>query len=299
MPDGAIKHLHIVAHAVPQDTGKLQFVGAIMDVTASRRAEEQLREAHMQLAHVTRVTTLGELTASIAHEVSQPLNAIVINGGACLRWLDHKTPQPEEVRTCVEQMVAAGQRAGEIVRRIRAFTKRARPQKTPLNLNDMINDSVSLVWHDIVCQRASLRLELASELPPLLGDKIELQQVIINLVMNGVQAMDGVSNRPHELLIESGLSEDGEQVVVSVRDSGAGIDAADAARLFEPFFTTKCEGMGMGLSICRSIVEAHGGRVWGFSNADHGATFQFSLPAVIRTFGDGAANVEFAERTLS
>lgn len=298
MPDGTVKHLHIVAHVVQQCADNPEFVGAIMDVTASRRAEEQLREARIQLAHITRVTTLGELTASIAHEVNQPLNAIVISGGACLRWLGHSTPRPDEVRACVEQMVAAGQRAGEIVMRIRAFTKRARPQKTLLNLNDLINDIVSLVRHDIVCHRVSLRLELASRLPPLLGDKIELQQVIINLVMNGVQAMDGVSDSPRELLIESRRSEDDQHIIVSIRDSGAGIDAKNAARLFEPFFTTKCEGMGMGLSICRSILEAHGGRVWGFNNADRGATFQFTLPAIVSTPGDGAARVESLEQTL-
>jgi PAS domain S-box-containing protein len=279
MPDRSVKHLHVVAHAASDEPGDLRFLGAIMDVTASRRAEEQLREAHMQLAHVTRVSTLGELSATIAHEVGQPLGAIVINGEACLRWLSHATPQTAEARACVEQMTAAGKRADEIVQRIRTLTKRAAPQKTQLELNDVINDVVSLIRHDILCRRISLRLKLASGLPPLLGDRIELQQVIINLVMNGVQAMEGVNDRPRELLIESHRDKD-EHVVVEVQDSGAGITPGNAARLFDPFFTTKRDGMGMGLSICRSIIEAHGGRVWASSNAAYGATFRCSLPSI-------------------
>jgi PAS domain S-box-containing protein len=279
MPDRSVKHLHVVAHAASDEPGDLRFLGAIMDVTAPRRAEEQLREAHAQLAHVTRVSTLGELSASIAHELGQPLGAIVTNGEACRRWLGHATPRPEEVLACVEQITAAGKRAGEIVRRVRALTKRAASQRTQLQLNDVINDVVSLIRHDILYHRISLHLELASGLPALLGDRIELQQVIINLVINGVQSMDGINDRPRELLIRSRQDED-EYVVVEVRDSGAGINPGNAAQLFEPFFTTKRDGMGMGLSICRSIIQAHGGRVWASSNAGHGATFQCSLPSI-------------------
>jgi C4-dicarboxylate-specific signal transduction histidine kinase len=252
--------------------------------TAATRAEEQLQALQVELAHATRVTTLGELSASIAHEVGQPLGAIVTTGEACLRWLGHRTPQPEEVRACVEHMIAEGRRASEIVRRIRMLTKRDTPQKTRLELNDVVNDVVSLVQREVINHRVSLRLKLASDLPALLGDRVQLQQVLINLVINGIQAMADIGEDPRELLIESHRDNDG-RVVVAVQDSGMGIDPENASRLFDAFFTTKADGMGMGLSICRSIIEAHGGRVWASKNAGHGAMFQLSLPSI----GEGAS----------
>ncbi|MGF6998324.1 trifunctional serine/threonine-protein kinase/ATP-binding protein/sensor histidine kinase [Paraburkholderia sp. GAS32] len=252
--------------------------------TAATRAEEQLQALQVELAHATRVTTLGELSASIAHEVGQPLGAIVTSGEACLRWLGHRTPQPEEVRACVEHMIAEGRRASEIVRRIRALTTKATPRKTQLELNDVVNDVVSLVQRELLNHRVSLRLKLASDLPPLLGDRVQLQQVLINLVINGIQAMADIGDDPRELLIESHRDNDGH-VVVAVQDSGPGIDPEDANRLFDAFFTTKADGMGMGLSICRSIIEAHGGQVWASNNARHGAIFQLSLPWI----GSGAS----------
>lgn len=250
--------------------------------TAAKRAEQQLQELQVELAHATRVTTLGELSASIAHEVAQPLGAIVTSGEACLRWLAHRTPQPEEVRACVEHMIAEGRRASEIVRRIRTLTRRAAPQKTRLEVNDVVNDVVCLVQREISNHRVSLRLQLATDLPPLLGDRVQLQQVLINLVINGIQAMADVADDTHELLIESRWDSDGH-VLVAVQDSGTGIDPENADRLFDAFFTTKADGMGMGLSICRSIIEAHGGRVWASNNAGHGATFQLSLPSISDT----------------
>jgi PAS domain S-box-containing protein len=245
----------------------------------AKRAEEQLLALQAELAHAARVTTLGELSASIAHEVGQPLGAIVTSGEACLRWLGHRTPQPEEVRACVELMIAEGRRASEIVLRIRSLTKGAAPQKTQLELNDVVNDVVSLVQREVLNHRVSLRLKLASDLPPLLGDRVQLQQVIINLVINGIQAMADICDEPRELTIESRRDKEGH-VVVAVQDSGPGIDLANANRLFEAFFTTKSNGMGMGLSICRSIIEAHGGQLWASSNTGRGAVFQFSLPPV-------------------
>jgi C4-dicarboxylate-specific signal transduction histidine kinase len=245
----------------------------------AKRAEEQLLALQAALAHATRVTTLGELSASIAHEVGQPLGAIVTSGEACLRWLGRRTPQPEEVRACVEHMIAEGRRASEIVLRVRSLTSRAAPQKTQLELNDVVNEVVALVQREVLHHRISLRLKLACELPPLLGDRVQLQQVLINLVINGIQAMADIGDDSRELLIESRRDKEG-YVVVAVQDSGPGIDPANADRLFEAFFTTKSHGMGMGLSICRSIIEAHGGRVWASSNAGHGATFQFSLPSI-------------------
>jgi C4-dicarboxylate-specific signal transduction histidine kinase len=238
----------------------------------------------MELAHATRVTTLGELSASIAHEVGQPLGAIVTSGEACLRWLAHDPPQPQEVRACVQHMIGEGKRASEIVRRIRTLTGKAAPRKTPLELNDVINDVVSLVRRELSSQRVSLRLELASDLPALLGDRVQLQQVLINLVMNGIQAMADIDNDSRALVIESHRDRDGH-VLVAVQDSGPGIDPDNASRLFDAFYTTKTNGMGMGLSICRSIIEAHGGQVWAVNKAGQGAMFQLRLPAI-----DGSAS---------
>jgi PAS domain S-box-containing protein len=245
----------------------------------AKRAQEQLLALQAELAHATRVTTLGELSASIAHEVGQPLSAIVTSGEACLRWLGHRTPQPEEVRACVTHMIAEGRRASAIVQHIRSLTRSAAPQKTRLELNDVINDVVLLVQREVSNRRVSLSLKLASGLPALLGDRVQLQQVLINLMMNGMQAMAEIGDDAHELLIESRRDTEGHVVVV-VQDSGSGIDPANADRLFSAFFTTKADGMGMGLSICRSIIEAHGGRLWASSHAGQGATFQFSLPSI-------------------
>jgi PAS domain S-box-containing protein len=243
------------------------------------RAEEQLVALQAELAHATRLTSLGELSASIAHEVGQPLAAIVTTGEACLRWLGNRTPQPEEVRACVELMISEGRRASEIVLRVRSLTKGDAPQKMRLDLNEVLNDVVSLVQREVLNHRVSLRLNLAAELPPVLGDRVQLQQVLINLVINAIQAMADIGDELRQLLIKSGLDEEGH-VVVAVQDSGTGIDPTNANRLFDAFFTTRPNGMGMGLSICRSIIEAHGGRVWASSNAGGGATFQFSLPSI-------------------
>ncbi|MFM0004945.1 AAA family ATPase [Paraburkholderia dipogonis] len=247
--------------------------------TAAKQAEEQLQALQVELAHATRVTTLGELSASIAHEVGQPLGAIVTSGEACLRWLGRGESQPEEVRACVQHMIGEGRRASEIVRRIRTLTRKAAPRKTPLQLNDVINDVVALVQREVLNHRVSLRLELDSGLPALLGDRVQLQQVLINLVINGIQAMADIGDDSRELRVESHRDSDGH-VVVAVQDSGPGIDPESANQLFDAFFTTKAEGMGMGLSICRSIIEAHGGQVWASNNAGHGAIFQFSLPSI-------------------
>ncbi|MFM0125957.1 AAA family ATPase [Paraburkholderia sp. RL18-101-BIB-B] len=273
-------------HRVPVMVGSAILDGSqekglafVLDLTERKRAEEQLQTLQAQLTHATRATTLGELSASVAHEVGQPLTAIVTSGEACLRWLGHRTPQPEEVRACVEHMIAEGRRAGEIVQGIRSLTKRANPQKTRLELNDVVNDVVSLVQREALNHCVSLHLKLSPDLPPFFGDRVQLQQVIINFVMNGIQAMADIGDAPRELLIES-RHENGGHVVVAVRDFGTGIDPENADRLFDAFFTTKPDGMGMGLSICRSIIEAHGGRVWASNNAGRGAVFQFSLPAI-------------------
>ena len=276
MPDGSVKHIHVVAHATSEAANGLEYVGALMDVTDAKHAEEALHQAQAELAHVTRVTTLGELTASIAHEVNQPLAAVVTNGEACLRWLGNEPPDLEEARGAVARIIRDGNRASEVVRRLRALTKKTDPQKTPLDINDVVHDVVALVQREVLSHRVRLRFNLDADLPPVFGDRVQLQQVIINLMMNGIEAMVGVTERPRELLIRSRRHEGGH-VLVAVQDSGIGINSEHLDRLFTAFFTTKTDGMGMGLSICRSIVEAHGGEMWVSPNDGPGATFQFTI----------------------
>ena len=249
------------------------------DITAEKQAEKGLAETHALLARAYRAATLGELTASIAHEVIQPLAGIVTNGEAGLRWLDRDVPQLEEVRAAIRRMICDGKRADQVIQRLRALARKVSPQAKPLDLNEVINEAVILVQREISDYRVVLQLELATDLPLVAGDRVELQQVIINLMVNGMQAMESVVDRPRDLVIKSALY-DGGAVLVSVQDSGSGIAPDDMKRLFTTFFTTKPNGMGMGLSICRSIIEAHAGRVWASNNAGPGTSFQFALPSV-------------------
>lgn len=284
MPDGSVKYLHVVAHPLRAEAGERAFVGAVMDVTAAKRAEEAVQEAQAALAHVTRMATLGELTAWITHEVNQPLTGIVTNGAACLRWLDKAPPALDEARRSVEDMISDARRASEVIHRIRALSKKTDAEKVPLDINDVIREGSRLVRREAITHGASLRLELAPELPSILGDRVQLQQVIINLVINAIQAMASVTDRPRTLLIRSQKSEDG-RVLVAVRDSGTGIEAKSVNKLFKAFFTTKPSGMGMGLSICRTIIEAHSGQVSAANNSGPGATFQLILPSRSLTSG--------------
>ncbi len=277
MPDGSVKYVHATAHAVTDASGGIEFVGAVTDVTARKRAEEELHEAQAGLAHATRVMALAELAASIAHEVNQPLAAVVANAAACLRWLDRETPNLEEARGTVRSIIKDGSRAGEVIQRVRALVNKTADQKAPLHINEVVNEVITLVQHELFSHRVSLRLELAAALPLVLADRIQLQQVILNLVINGIEAMQAVTNRPRELVIRT-HQDKAHQILVTVKDCGVGIAAENADRLFNPFFTTKSGGMGMGLSICRSIVDAHEGRLSAFGNVGPGATFQFTLP---------------------
>jgi PAS domain S-box-containing protein len=264
----------------PRDQG----VAFVLDLTERKEAEQNLREserryreAQAELAHVTRVTTLGELTASIAHEVKQPIGATVTNAQAALRFLGAEAVDANELREILRDIVKDGNRAGEVISRISDLTKKAPPRKDRLEINGAIREVMEFTRSATVENRVSVHTELADGLPLIRGDRVELQQVILNLVMNGIEAMQSVEDRPRELVIRS-IQDETQQVRVGVMDRGVGFSAENADRLFTAFFTTKSNGMGMGLSICRSIIEAHNGRLWATANAPHGATFQFTLP---------------------
>lgn len=261
------------------DGAFLGYRGVCTDVTAAIRAdqaEDALRKAQAELAHVTRVTTLGELTASIAHEINQPLAAVIANADACLAWLQRSPADLKAARRSVEWIIEDGKRASDVIRHVRALAKRTDIEMVPLDANAVVREAVALVQREMASHAVSVRMELSSAVPRIFGDRIQLQQVLINLIMNGIEATEGVHDRPRELAIRSAAEGDGD-VLVSVADSGVGICEQAMDRLFMPFFTTKSSGMGMGLSICRSIIEAHGGRL-SAANRERGAVFQITLP---------------------
>ena len=248
-----------------------------MDVTERKEAEDALHKAQAELAHVTRVMTMGELVASIAHEVNQPLGAIVTNGQACVRLLSAEEPNLHKSREVVERMIRDGMRASEVIKRIRDLLHKTPSEKAPLNINETIQEVIAMVSSDVLRSRIELTVKLEADLPPVLGDRIQLQQVILNLILNAKDAMSGAQSNPRELQITSGKSHSGG-VVVAVRDSGHGLQPKDIERIFDPFFTTKAGGMGLGLSISRTIIEDHGGTLWATQNEDKGATIQFTVP---------------------
>jgi PAS domain S-box-containing protein len=241
-----------------------------------KRTEEALRKAQGELAHVTRVMTIGELTASIAHEVNQPLSGIVLNANACRRWLAGATPNLGEARDAVSRIIRDGNRASEVITRIRALVRKTDTEKERLDMNHAIQEVAALAQGEVGRNRVTLRMELAADVPPVLGDRVQLQQVILNLVMNGVEAMASVADRPRELLIRSRQHES-DKVLIAVRDSGIGIDRQNLEDIFNAFYTTKSQGMGMGLAISRSIIENHGGQLWAVPNDGPGTIFQFTL----------------------
>jgi signal transduction histidine kinase len=242
-----------------------------------KSAELAVQEARTQLAHMARVTTLGELTTSIAHEVNQPLGAVVASGNACLRWLARQPPNLEKAQKAVERMVNDGKRASEVIGRVRDFAKRAPVEKRWLDINETILEIVTLTHSEVLRNRISLRTQLSDNLPLVFGDRIQLQQVILNLILNAVEAIGVVADGPRELLVSSATN--GSDVRFSVCDSGAGLKGVEMDRLFDAFYTTKPDGMGMGLTISHSIIEAHGGRLSVTPNMPRGAIFQVTLPA--------------------
>jgi C4-dicarboxylate-specific signal transduction histidine kinase len=246
------------------------------DVAEKKQAEEALRQAQADLAHVSRVTTLGEMAASIAHEVDQPLSGVVINANACLRFLAGAPPNLAEVRDGLGAIARDARRAGDVIGRIRALARRTATEKEPLDINEVVGEVVAIAQGEARRTHASLRTVLGGQLPRVVGDRVQLQQVVLNLLLNGLDAMHTVVDRPRELVIRT-QREEKDRVRVAVQDSGSGIDPQLANRLFEAFYTTKLSGMGLGLSISRTIVEQHGGRLWVVPNDGPGATFQFTV----------------------
>ena len=254
------------------------YARQLAEILERKRAQQLLQRTQVELARVSRLTTMGELAASIAHEVNQPLAAISNNSGACLRLLASGNLEHEVLRRTLEEIVADGTRASRVIARIRAFIQKAPGERNPLNINDAIQEVLGLAGQELRKHRVEVECQLTQPLPSVLADRVQLQQILLNLIMNSIEAMTGVTDRPRSLLVQSRFDKS-DKVQVAVRDSGNGLVSTDADRVFTPFFTTKKNGMGMGLSISRSIIEAHHGRLWAEPNSPHGAAFYFTVPA--------------------
>ncbi len=277
LPDNTIKYLRIVAHGTRDQDGQLEYVGAVQDVTHRRHTEEDLAKLRAELARAARVTSLGVLTATIAHEVNQPLAGVVTNASTCRRMLAADPPDVDGARETARRAIRDAERASEIVKRVRALFCKQGTTSESLDLNEVTREVVALSLSELERNKVTVRTDLAGELPPVQGDRIQLQQVILNLFLNASEAMTGVDDRPRQLLIRTERDEE-DRVRVSVRDTGVGFEAQEGDRLFDAFYTTKSSGMGIGLSVSRSIVESHEGHLWATPNDGPGATFSFSLP---------------------
>ena len=287
MPDGSVKYLHMVAHGTRDEDGRLEYIGAIQDVTARRLSEQALGKAQSELAHVTRATALSALTASIAHEVNQPLSGIITNASTCLRMLATDPPNVEGARETARRTIRDGNRACDVIARVRALFTKKESAIEALDLNEVAREVMALSLSDLQGNRVVLQSELARDLPTIIGDRIQLQQVILNLLRNASDAMVDVHDRLRQLLVRT-EREDGDRVRVSVRDAGVGVDPQSMDKLLDAFYTTKTDGMGIGLSISRSIIERHGGRLWAEANDGPGATFSFSVPSGPASVPDAA-----------
>ncbi len=276
LPGGTVRHLHSVGHPVLDSSGNLvQFVGSSTDITDRRQAEEALRRTQSDLARVSRVTTMGELTASLAHEVNQPIAAAVTDANTCLRWLTRDQPDVEEARQAASRVVKDATRAAEIINRVRSLFRKETPERELVDMNEVIEEMIVLLHNEASRYSISVRTELTN-IPQTVGDRVQLQQVLMNLMINGIEAMKGVDGA-RELIINSQRAEN-DQLVVSVSDTGVGLPQQDGNQIFNAFFTTKPQGTGMGLRISQSIIESHGGRLWVSTNSPRGASFYFTLP---------------------
>jgi PAS domain S-box-containing protein len=277
LADGSVKHLQSVGHPDIAESGHVEYIGTVMDITGRKRAEQALRDAQADLAYVTRLTMMGELAASLAHEINQPLAAIVTNGSAGLRWLNQDPADLGEVRAAFSRIVRDGARAGDVIRGLRALAKKIGPELAKLDINDAIDEVLALTRSELQRHGVVLHTDLLAGDRSAFADRVQLQQVLMNLILNGIEAMKAVAGRQRILTISSEAAEP-DGVLVAVADTGPGLDPDTADRIFEPFFTTKPQGLGMGLSICRSIVTAHGGRLWASPNAPYGTVFRFTVP---------------------
>jgi PAS domain S-box-containing protein len=288
MPDNSIKHLRLIAHGTRDDHGRLEYIGAGQDVTQRRLSEEALNEARSELARVARAMSLGVLTASIAHEVNQPLSGIITNASTCVRMLDADPPNVDGARETARRTIRDGHRAADVIKRLRALFGKKDATTEPVDLNEAAREVIALSLSELQRGRVILQTELTDDLPPVTGDRVQLQQVVLNLLLNASDAMSGVDDRPRKLVITTERDE-GDCVRLSVQDTGVGYDPQDLGRLFEAFYTTKSNGMGIGLSVSRSIIESHHGRLWASPNDGPGATFSFSIPRASRGVMDASS----------
>ncbi|WP_171944974.1 MULTISPECIES: PAS domain-containing protein [Bradyrhizobium] len=277
MPNGSTKYVRAVARAEKDALGALEFVGAVMDITATRRADEELHQTRTQLTHFARLTTLGELTASIAHEVNQPLSGVINSANAGVRWLDSQPPDVQKARQSIDRIIRDAGRASEVVARVRDLAKKTPPRKGWLNINETVEEIISLTRQEVRKNHVRLKSQLSAEIPLILADRIQLQQVILNLMINAVEALTAVPDAERVLQIATTIVPSGD-VSLTVSDSGPGLDVEKLEEIFGAFYTTKPDGMGMGLAVSRSIIEAHGGSLWANKNEPRGAIFQFTLP---------------------
>jgi PAS domain S-box-containing protein len=278
MPDGVVKYLRTTSSEIQDASGRRQYIGALQDVTQRRLAEEALNRARSELAHVSRVTALGALTASIAHEINQPLSGIITNAGTCLRMLDVDPPNVEGARETARRAIRDGNRVSDVIARLRALFSNKEFTLESMDLNDATREVIALSLNDLQRNRVIMQSELTNDAALVTGDRIQLQQVILNLLRNASDAMADVQDRPRHLLIKTECEDNG-YVRLTVRDTGVGLGSQHMNRIFDPFYTTKSGGMGIGLSVSRAIIERHHGRLWAEHNDGPGATFAFSIPA--------------------